>query len=76
LTIVVNGKHTEVEEGSGISDLINSLGLNKERVAVELNRRIVRRADWDSTAISEGDKVEIVHFVGGGGLTLARRGRA
>ena len=74
MTIVVNGKQTEVEEGSGISDLIDSLGLNKERVAVELNRRIVRRADWDSTAIAEGDKVEIVHFVGGGELKFNARG--
>jgi thiamine biosynthesis protein ThiS len=66
LTIVVNGNHTEIDEGSGISDLIKLLGLDTERVAVELNKRIVRRADWGSTTISGGDKVEIVHFVGGG----------
>jgi thiamine biosynthesis protein ThiS len=66
LTIIVNGKQTEITEGSGISDLLRSLGLDTERVAVELNRRIVRRADWGSTSFSEGDKVEIVHFVGGG----------
>jgi thiamine biosynthesis protein ThiS len=66
LTIVVNGNRTDIAEGSGISDLIKSLGLDTERVAVELNKRIVRRADWGSTTISEGDKVEIVHFVGGG----------
>jgi thiamine biosynthesis protein ThiS len=53
-------------EGSGISELVQSLSLNPERVAVELNRVIVRRADWGSTTISEGDRVEIVHFVGGG----------
>ena len=66
MTIVVNGNQTEIAEGSGISDLIKSVGLDTERVAVELNMRIVRRADWGSTTISEGDKVEIVHFVGGG----------
>ena len=66
MTIVINGNPTEITEGSGISDLIKSLGLDAERVAVELNKRIVRRADWASTTISEGDKVEIVHFVGGG----------
>ncbi len=66
MTIVVNGNRTDIAEGSGISDLIKSLGLDTERVAVELNKRIVRRADWGSTTISEGDKVEIVHFVGGG----------
>jgi len=66
LTIVVNGNQTDIAEGSVISDLIKSLGLDTERVAVELNKRIVRRADWGSTMISEGDRVEIVHFVGGG----------
>jgi len=66
LTIVVNGNQTDIAEGCGISDLIKLLGLRTERVAVELNKRIVRRADWGSTTISEGDKVEIVHFVGGG----------
>lgn len=66
LTIIVNGKETNIAEGSVLSDLVNSLELNPERLAVELNRRIVRRADWHSTTISDGDKVEIVHFVGGG----------
>ena len=66
MTIVVNGNQTQIAEGSNISDLVSSLGLVAERVAVELNKRIVRRADWASTSISEGDKVEIVHFVGGG----------
>lgn len=68
LNIVVNGNDTHVAEGSVISDLIKSLGLNAQRLAVELNKRIVRRAEWDSTTISEGDRVEIVHFVGGGSV--------
>ncbi|HXU34750.1 MAG TPA: sulfur carrier protein ThiS [Blastocatellia bacterium] len=66
MNIFVNGNDTHVAEGSVISDLIQSLGLNAQRLAVELNRRIIRRAEWDSTTISEGDRVEIVHFVGGG----------
>ena len=66
LTIIVNGKKTNIAEGSVLSDIVKSLELNPERLAVELNRRIVRRADWHSTTISDGDKVEIVHFVGGG----------
>jgi len=66
LTILLNGNRTDIAEGSGIADLIKALGLEKDRVAVELNKRIVRRVDWGSTTISEGDKVEIVHFVGGG----------
>ena len=66
LTIQVNGNRTDIAEGAGIGDLIKALGLETDRVAVELNKRIVRRVDWGSTTISEGDKVEIVHFVGGG----------
>ena len=66
MTIIVNETETEVPEGSFISDLIRSLGLNPVRLAVELNRRIIRRSAWDSTSISEGDRVEVVHFVGGG----------
>jgi thiamine biosynthesis protein ThiS len=46
--------------------LIEELGLTPERLAIEVNRRIIRRADWPSTTLAEGDKVEIVHFVGGG----------
>ncbi|HJZ67705.1 MAG TPA: sulfur carrier protein ThiS [Blastocatellia bacterium] len=66
MSIIVNGKETQLPEGAAINDLILSLGLTAQRLAVELNGRIVRRADWDSTRISEGDRVEIVHFVGGG----------
>jgi len=66
LNIVVNGNKTDIGEGSVITDLVQSIGLNTDRIAVELNKKIVRRADWGSTTLAEGDKVEIVHFVGGG----------
>lgn len=66
MTISVNGDHVDIHEGSAVADLVKSLGVSPERLAVELNKRIIRRADWDSTPISEGDRVEIVHFVGGG----------
>ena len=66
LNIIVNGKETEVADGSVLSTLVESLGLNLQRLAIELNRRIVRRTDWPTTKLAEDDKVEIVHFVGGG----------
>jgi len=66
LTVIVNGNTADVGEGSVISDILRSLGLTADRVAVELNQKIIRRAEWGSTRISEGDRVEIVHFVGGG----------
>jgi thiamine biosynthesis protein ThiS len=66
LNIIVNGDEKETTDGIAISELIVALGLKPERLAIEVNRKIVRRADWPSTTLSEGDKVEIVHFVGGG----------
>jgi len=68
LTIIVNGEKTNIADTSTLSELVNSLELNPQRVAIELNRRIVRRTNWESTTISEGDHIEIVHFVGGGSV--------
>jgi thiamine biosynthesis protein ThiS len=66
LTVVLNGDDTQVREGTVVADLIGLLGLKPERLAIEVNRRVIRRAEWASTALAEGDKVEVVHFVGGG----------
>ena len=64
--MIVNGQDREVADGAAITDLINLLDLKPERVAVELNRRILRRVEWSQAALTDGDRVEIVHFVGGG----------
>jgi thiamine biosynthesis protein ThiS len=66
LQVELNGEPKELEEGATLSTLIEQLSLAPERVAVELNRDVVRRVDWPSTRLSEGDRVEVVHFVGGG----------
>lgn len=66
MNVTVNGEQKEMAESGTVSDLISALGLDPGRLAVELNRRIIRRAEWDSTILNDGDKVEIVHFVGGG----------
>ena len=66
MNVIVNGEQIRLAEGIHIVELLERLGLKPERLAVELNQRIVRCADWTSTALGEGDKVEIVHFVGGG----------
>ena len=66
MIVVVNGEETELADGVFVRDLVEKLGLKPERLAVEVNRRIVRKAEWGSTSLSDGDKVEIVHFVGGG----------
>ena len=66
LRVELNGEPKELAEGMTLLALIEQLSLAPERVAVELNREVVRRADWPSTPLHDGDRVEIVHFVGGG----------
>ena len=66
MTITLNGEQSEVADRAAVTDLIATLGLKPERIAVEINGRIIRRSDWESITLVEGDKVEIVHFVGGG----------
>jgi thiamine biosynthesis protein ThiS len=64
--VTVNGERREVAEGTTVGGLVALLGLPRERVAVERNRDVVRRAEWDAVALEEGDVLEVVHFVGGG----------
>lgn len=66
MNILLNGEPKEIPANLAVAGLISELGLTPERLAIEVNRRIIRRADWPSTTLAEGDKVEIVHFVGGG----------
>lgn len=66
MTIVLNGEPKEIAAKLSVAALLDELGLAPERLAIEVNRRIIRRADWPSTTLAEGDKVEVVHFVGGG----------
>ena len=66
MIIQVNGEPQEVKENMSLPELVASLSLKAEQVAIELNQSVVRRAQWESTRLREGDKVEIVHFVGGG----------
>jgi thiamine biosynthesis protein ThiS len=69
LRIEINGEPRDVPERINLNDLIEQLALAPERLAVELNRRVVRRSEWPETALADGDRLEIVHFVGGGQLT-------
>jgi thiamine biosynthesis protein ThiS len=66
LQVYVNGESKELTEGTLLSELLTQLDLPVQRIAVEHNRRVVRRADWGTVALREGDRIEIVHFVGGG----------
>lgn len=64
--ITINGEEREVPDHLTLDALLNHLALAPERLAVELNREVIRRANWPRTPLTEGDRVEIVHFVGGG----------
>ena len=64
--ITVNGNPTEVPENLTISALLTHLGMGAQRVALERNLELVRRNEWDKVRVQEGDRYEIVQFVGGG----------
>ncbi len=66
MKLTINGEDREFSSASTVSALLEQLGMKPDRVAVELNRELVPRDRWDSTSLSDGDKLEIVHFVGGG----------
>ena len=65
MKLFINGEERQLEVTT-VSTLVEQLGMKADRVAVELNREIVPRADWSKAALQDGDKLEIVHFVGGG----------
>ncbi|HJQ84081.1 MAG TPA: sulfur carrier protein ThiS [Candidatus Binatia bacterium] len=64
--VIVNDEPRTLATGATLADLVASLGLGPRRIAVELNRAVVSRADYAATALHDGDAVEIIHFVGGG----------
>ena len=74
MRVQVNGEIRELPEELTLSDLVRQLSLAPERLAVELNREVVRRARWAETVMRDGDQVEIVHFVGGGSNERKRAG--
>ena len=66
IEIVLNGERRRIPAGETLAGLLALLALDPERVAVEFDRRIVRRPEWENTRLAEGSAVEIVQFVGGG----------
>lgn len=64
--VTVNGVKQAVPDGTTVDRLLDTLKILPERVVVEVNLTILKRAEHANTALKEGDQVEIVHFVGGG----------
>jgi len=74
VTVTINGQPKQIADLHSLSRLIESLGMKADRVAVELNREVVPRSQWETTPIKDGDRLEIVHFVGGGSGSTALLG--
>ena len=66
MKIFVNGESRDFSGTPTLAELIEQLDLPAARIAIELNREVVRRSDWGGTMLKDDDRIEIVHFVGGG----------
>jgi len=66
MKLIVNGEFFETSNAGTITDLLNELSIEPGQVAVEVNLSIIRKVDHSTFRLREGDKVEIVNFVGGG----------
>ena len=66
IEIVLNGEPRQVPSGATLAEILAFLALPADRVAIELNRKIVRKTEWENCRVSPGAELEVVHFVGGG----------
>lgn len=66
MNLVINGQPRDFTAPLTLAALLQHLGMKSDRVAIELNRSIVARDRWTETGLADGDRLEIVHFVGGG----------
>ena len=66
MNLTINGETRILAPAETLSALVEQLGMKSDRVAIELNRAIVPREQWAQTPLKDGDRLEIVHFVGGG----------
>ena len=66
MKIIVNGETKEIPGNLNLTGLLEHLSMPDERIAIELNKEVIRKKDWETIKINDADKVEIIHFVGGG----------
>jgi thiamine biosynthesis protein ThiS len=66
MKVFINGEIKEIAEEINLTDLLKNFSLPQERIAVELNKEVVRKKDWETIRVKDADRIEIVHFVGGG----------
>ena len=76
MKLQINGEDRDFDVASAtltVAGLVEIMGIKADRVAVELNREIVARDRWSATTLKEGDRLEVVHFVGGGSGSWPRQ---
>ena len=66
MQVMLNGNPTDIKDGSTVAGLLEQLQVGRERVAVEVNLDIVHKSAYDTHTLATEDRIEIVHFVGGG----------
>ncbi|MEZ5426125.1 MAG: sulfur carrier protein ThiS [Pyrinomonadaceae bacterium] len=66
MRVFINGETKEIGGELNVSQLLRHFSLPEKRIAVELNKEVIRRRDWENILVRESDRIEIVHFVGGG----------
>ena len=66
ISIFINGEAKEVPGEVSLHRLLELFSLPSQRIAIELNRAVVRKKDWENIVVKEADRIEVVHFVGGG----------
>jgi len=66
MRVTLNGEEEQLPEGLTAAELVERVGLADQRIALEVNREIVPRSEYETTRLSEGDRVEIVRAIGGG----------
>jgi thiamine biosynthesis protein ThiS len=66
MKLLINGEERSFGDDLTLAALVEQLGVKPDRVAVELNHNIIRRDNWAATNLRDGDRLEVVHFVGGG----------
>lgn len=66
INILLNGETRAAPSEIDLGHLLELFSLPKQRIAIELNKTVIRRTDWPQTIVNDGDRIEVVHFVGGG----------
>jgi len=66
MKVFLNGESKDIPDGLNLAQLLEHFDLPSQRVAVELNKSVVRRSDWAAVTVADSDTIEVIHFVGGG----------